>query len=277
MILQQAWLLIGGSSSEPITVEDTAEASSILKLYQQELIEKKIPIRYMTHASQHIVEDVINYKCGAERNAAWMFENIQHIFTRALRTGFKPVAQIRNRFIERYKYRLPTLGNGTVMNCYDLFQEEVEKASFVQSKAQVVTKWKIGKGSNPKKSLSLPTYTITNKFPNNVLLLKDDTVVVVENIIECPPNSKVMKIIGRSFDVLEPAHPKPAQPDLFLSTRFNIYLASKLSLVGEWNINFIKAKMFVVPYNPTDCHVLPNIESDPVKWYVSPLRHTLKK
>jgi hypothetical protein len=60
-------------------------------------------------------------------------------------------------------------------------------------------------------------------------LLKDDTVVVVENIIECPPNSKVMKIIGRSFDVLEPAHPKPAQPDPFLSTRFNIYLASKLS------------------------------------------------
>lgn len=146
VILQHAWLLIGGSSSELIPAEDTAEASSILKLYQQELIE----CISMTHASQHIVEDVINYKCGVERNAAWMFENIQHIFTRALRTGFKPVAQIRNRFIERYKYRLPTLGNGTVMNCYDLFQEEVEKASFVQNKAQVVTKWKIGKGSNPK-------------------------------------------------------------------------------------------------------------------------------
>ena len=74
MRLQKGMILLGGSQTIPVPREDTSEAREEFKIYCNELKEKKIPIRYMTHATQHIPDDVDYFKVGVERLAAWVFE-----------------------------------------------------------------------------------------------------------------------------------------------------------------------------------------------------------
>jgi len=165
MRLQHAWLLIGGSSTKPIPSEDTKEAREAIGTYIKELIELKIPIRSMTHASYHIPDDVDNMQCAAERNATWMFESVQSIHRVALKTGNKPCEQIRNRFIERFKYHHPTTTDGKIMDSHVLFEIEVAKAAQIQNKQQVVVEFKVGKKKeNPTTTVTLPTFKISNKL-----------------------------------------------------------------------------------------------------------------
>ena len=67
MRLQQGMILLGGDQLFPIPLNDTNEARQCFRLYQKELMDMKIPIRYMTHATLHILDDVDHFGVGVER------------------------------------------------------------------------------------------------------------------------------------------------------------------------------------------------------------------
>ena len=68
--LQKGIILLGGSQTTPVPKENITEARAEFKTYSRKLEAKKIPIRYMRHATIHIPEDVDYFQVGVERNAA---------------------------------------------------------------------------------------------------------------------------------------------------------------------------------------------------------------
>jgi hypothetical protein len=55
-------------------------------------------------------------------NSVDAFENFQGFFRNAILSGNLPVEQLRNRMIERFKYMLPTLSDGIIIEDNKLFK-----------------------------------------------------------------------------------------------------------------------------------------------------------
>ena len=132
LLLQYSVLLLGAPS--PVKNENIREASVALKKYVQQLIDFSFPIRPKTHAIIHLPEDVENYECGLEVNSAYVFENFQGFFRNQILSGNLPVEQLRNRMIERFKYMMPTLTDGTIIDDLTLFNIEVARSEMLHSK-----------------------------------------------------------------------------------------------------------------------------------------------
>lgn len=274
LLLQQAMLLMGGFNFQPVPISEALEAKRVLKLFVQQLIDFGYPIKPTTHAVIHMPDDVINFNCGVENLSAFVFENFYRVFRNILRSGNKPLEQIRNRLVERSKYLLPTTADGMIMNSFEQFKLEVKKCEAKNSNKKIVLDFTVTKGLNGLKKLTFPNFVLSNKFPNNVCILKNKDIVVCQDIIEYPLKSNIFLIIGIKWKVKENAFSVP-----FLSSDHSIYVVSKLdNRIGEWNVNCIAAKMYALPYKLTDYKVLPDISctENPCEWFVTPIRHTLK-
>lgn len=103
--------------------------------------------------------------------------------------------------------------------------------------------------------------------------MKNNCVVICQDIIEFPVvQNKQYLIMGKKFGMLEDVY-----SNHFPSSRYNIHIASKVeTILGEWNVNGIRGKMYAFPYkyDGTKC-TLPLITEPQNKWIVSPLFHTL--
>ena len=275
LLLQYSVLLLGGFDPSPVKNENIREASVALKKYVQQLIDFSFQIRPTTHAIIHLPEDVENYECGLEVNSAYVFENFQGFFRNQILSGNLPVEQLRNRMIERFKYMMPTLTDGTIIDDLTLFNIEVARSEMLHSKKKIVVDFSIGRGTNPTKKICFPNFSITNQFPNNVCLMKNGAVIVCVDFIDRRHKENILEIVGFKFLRLENAHTQP-----FVSSRFNIHLASKIaSQLSVYNVNCLAAKMYAMPHRvSSDIKEIPNIlQRDSLqKWYVSPLRHTLR-
>jgi len=174
--------------------------------------------------------------------------------------------------MERYLYLLPTRDDGKLVTSEEMFEIEVAKMENQNSKSKLVLDFKVGRGVNPKKTLTFPGYSITNKFPDNVILMKNGSVVVCIDFIN-DLNTNVVKVAGHKMYCLEEAFLTP-----YISSRFHTFVASKpTDVIDLWNVNYIQGKMFTVPLNLTDYSVLPDILTCvSTKWFVTPLRHTLQ-
>jgi hypothetical protein len=102
MRLQKGMILLGGSQTTPSPKENITEANAEFKIYSRELELKKLPIRYMTHATIQKPEDVDYFQVGVERNAAWVFETFQMFVRKEVRHGNKISEQVRNRLMEQF-------------------------------------------------------------------------------------------------------------------------------------------------------------------------------
>jgi hypothetical protein len=274
LLLQYSVLLLGGFFPSPVEEDDIRGATAALKTYVQQLIDFGFPIRPTTHAITHLPEDVKKYQCGLEVNSAYVFENFQGFFRNTILSGNLPVEQLRNRMIERFKYLLPTLSDGTIIQDLKLFKIEVARSEARVSRQKVVVDFSVGRGSNPTKTLFFPNFSLTNKFPNNICLMKNGAVVVCVDFEADTSNS--IELVGFKFLRLENAHTQP-----FVSSRFQIYLASKIaSRISNYNVNCIAGKMYAMPHKVSaHLQVVPDIlkRCSVQKWYVSPLRHTLRE
>jgi hypothetical protein len=274
MLLQFSVLLLGGFDPSPVEETNIREAEDALKKYVQQLIDFGFPIRPTTHAIIHIPDDVRTYQCGMECNSAYVFENFQRFFRDQILSGNLPVEQLRNRMIERFKYLLPTAADGTIIDAVSLFKIEVARSELLHSKQKLIVDFSVSRGINPTKTILFPNFSITNKFPNNICLMRNGAVVVCVDFVDDREENNVINIVGFKFLRLEDAHTVP-----FVSSRFQIYLASKIaSRISDYDSKCIAGKMYAMPHRlNTECKELPDIlESDSVqKWYVSPIRHTL--
>jgi hypothetical protein len=106
--------------------------------------------------------------------------------------------------------------------------------------------------------------------------MKNGAVIVCVDFIDRRHEENASEKVGFKFLRLENAHTQP-----FVSSRFNIHLASKIAsrLISDYNVNCLAAKMYAMPHRlSSDIKEIPNIlQRDSLqKWYVSPLRHTLR-
>jgi hypothetical protein len=69
-----------GLASNQYQKDDALKASSVLKIFVEELIKFGYPIRPTTHAVIHIPEDIINFDCGSESLSAFVFDNFYLFF-----------------------------------------------------------------------------------------------------------------------------------------------------------------------------------------------------
>lgn len=271
MMLQQSMLLLGGFNPNPVSTEDITEASRLLKGYVQQCIEYGWPVRFTTHQIIHLPEDVSFYKCGVECLSAYPFENFQRVFKNLLRSGNLATEQIRNRLIEKKKYALPTGQDGMILTNFEQFK--VEAARLEKSRnpnANVIVEF-IDDGDSGK-TIKFPQFTLSNRFPNNVCLMKNGSIVVCKDFIESPEGSGVFLMQGLKFRLLENCYTSP-----FPSSKFGIYFGSKIETrLNEWNLNGVCGKIYAIP---SDFHEksqnVPDISIAKCKWYLSPIFHTL--
>ena len=178
-----------------------------------------ISIRPTTYSINYLPEDVSNFKCGLESLSPYVFENVQGFFRFHIISGNKPVEQLRNRLIERYKYLLPTMSDGAVITSNKIFRLEVAKSELTNSGGQrIVVEYTIERGDDPKKTITFPNFKVTNKFPDNVIRMKSGAFVVCTDIHESPKGSKHFWITCRKFGKLENAFTQP-----FVSSKFGMY------------------------------------------------------
>lgn len=269
--LQHSMLLLGGCSPSPVSTSNISKASLELKTYVKELVSESIPIRITTHEMIHIPEDVQKYQCGVERIAAWRFMSFQRIFKRILKSGNKIAEQISNRLIERSTYLLPTTADGMILATSQEFKKELMRTEALRTQQNIFVEF-FSKGDKWPKKLRFTTFTLSNRFPNNVCMLKKGAVFVVTDIVEFPKGSGCLYIVGQKFGKITDAFLNP-----FPSSDFHIYVASKLtSSIFEYRISSIKCKMYALPYKWDKKQGEASITNANQKWFVAPLQHTFK-
>lgn len=245
MRMPYAMQLLGGFNKNPVPPADIEKAKVVLVNFITEHKRLSYLVRFVNHEILHLPEDAEYYKCGVEFNSAFDFENFLRWFGLLLDYGHLPSEQIRNRLIEMRKYVLPTGRHGRILSSYDDFEREAELLKAINSKTNVFIGCTM---SATLKKLSFSTFVLTNRFPNNVCLLKDNSIIVCQDVVECPEGSKDYVIIERKFLCKRDAFLVP-----YRSSDYDSYVVSKLCKdADEWDFNLIKGKMFAVPnkFNP---------------------------
>ena len=271
LLLQQAMLLLGGFNPNPVSQDDVELARKLLKRYVEIIIEFGYPVRFSDHESIHIPDDVDFFECGVESLSAYVFENFERFFRSMTRSGHLVVEQMRNLLMQRAKYLLPTGPDGLIWTNFEQFKIQASKVKSDQQTTNVLLEFHEG-GVGRVKEMRFPQFTLSNEFPDNVCLFKNGSVVVINDMFEFPKDSKVYFISGFKFGQLADCFTTP-----FLSSRFHIHFASKLSTqLNEWNINNISGKMYAAPYKFSGSK-LPSIfdQKEHKTWFVTPIFHTI--
>ena len=122
----------------------------------------------------------------------------------------------------------------------------------------------------PRK-LRFAKFTLSNRFPNNICITRNCSVIVVLDIEQNPNDSDDICIIGRKFTSLVDAFTEP-----YVSSTYSTFIASNLSsTVNEWSIDVIKGKMYSFPYKLDASKGPADINKRDQQWYVSPIHHTI--
>ena len=101
-------------------------------------------------------------------------------------------------------------------------------------------------------------------------MVYDSSVFVCTDIVNHVISCSRYWLVGHRFSTIEDAFTEP-----FQSSKFNIYVASKLSdITYECDEKMISAKMYAFTMN-LNCGL--NIRSAKQKWFISALHHTMKK
>jgi hypothetical protein len=138
LLLQYLKLLMGGFEPKPVREADLVEARRVSRLYNQQQMDSKIPIRPMTHAIIHMPDDCENFQVQSESISAYIFENFMRFFRNIFTSGYMPLEQLINRLYERYKYRLNTTEDGSIINNKVEFDIQVKKWEMKHSNKKIV-------------------------------------------------------------------------------------------------------------------------------------------
>jgi hypothetical protein len=94
------------------------------------------------------------------------------------------------------------------------------------------------KSEDEMKSITFPNFKLTNSFPNNVVLMRNNAVVVVDDISQDPQGRNIFKIFGPKFDQVYPAFRTPYE-----SAKYFTFVATKIRETGgEYNVNLNECK-----------------------------------
>lgn len=125
------------------------------------------------------------------------------------------------------------------------------------------------------KQLVCSSFVITNRFPNNVVLLHPRTILVCNDICEVQTQSDscIYKITGHCSTNVISCYEEP-----FESAKYHFYIGSNVSSnLQTHDVTTLLCKMYPIPLDVTiTCRKLPNVLENSHKWYLTPIFHTLK-
>jgi hypothetical protein len=121
MMIPSFMLLLGAFNPNTVPTQNIEKARTVILDYIQILMDKGIPLRYLSHCMIHVPDDVEKYQVGVENLSAFIYENFQGYFRRFIASGHKGVEQLRNRLIERRLNLLPTSSVGLIINTAESF------------------------------------------------------------------------------------------------------------------------------------------------------------
>lgn len=198
----------------------------------------------------HLVDDVRRFECTLDEMSAFKMENALGEIKRHLNSGFKPVEQHCRSVLE---HELLDIGKPKMM------PKPFEVLSFKQTKDDICI---INK-------LKYSQFKLTAKSPNNVVLLKNGTIISIDNIFTTSndfEDLEKIKVSGNIVDLDGPAYEYPTN-----SALFDIYRVKKTSDIQcTFLLEEIKKKMFFLNVvdsvseneNSSDLYVIPLLHSD---------------
>lgn len=195
-----------------------------------EMIYGKDKISHNVHNLLHIVDDVKKFGC-LDKFSAFKFENYMSTIKKILRKSEKPLQQLSKRYAEiernscysEYEYEA------------DILSKEHNEGPLLHGNSLTVRQYKLCTRKN---------FTIQCRdCKNNCFLLKDDTPVIIENILN---EGNVISVIGKKMTRLGDVFFSPCSSSALLGV---VYATLDDNCLFSWNISDIKCKVWKIPYN----------------------------
>lgn len=181
---------------------------------------------YNTHGMLHLADDALRWGT-LDEFSAFIFENHLQYIKKLIRSNDKPLEQLSNRVYE------------------------IRRSHCVKSSNDIISRYKLGREcynetvidqctSPMYKDVQFQNFKITIKRPNNYCIMRDESIVMVENI--CYRNNSVV-VIGRKL--------KNGKPFFHLPTPSTCYgiiqFSEEYDSLQAFSINDIKNKAVVFP------------------------------
>ncbi|XP_039308699.1 uncharacterized protein LOC120358447 [Solenopsis invicta] len=181
---------------------------------------------YNTHGLLHLADDALQW--GAlDKFSAFIFENYLQEIKKIVRKSDKPLQQISNR-VSELRRNCVTVEIIDRINTYKLRRECYNGLLINDCRPPMYTK------------IQFQHFTITTKAPNNCCIMKDDSIVMVENI--CHRNNSIV-IIGKLAKNGKSFFNSPAPSTCFGIVQF----PGEYSSLRSFPIENIKNKSVVLP------------------------------
>lgn len=181
-------------------------------------------ISHNVHGLIHMSDDVRNLG-PVDTYSAFPFENHLGQMKKLIRKGEKPLEQLSNRYAEIFSC-------GTAIDSPEVYP-------ILKGQHNTGPELPTCEGSQYRKIVS-EQFTISTKAPNNCCGLKDNSIVVVENVIHSHDG---VYVIGRKYEMYN------FYDNICESSLVETYKVEKLSSLMAWNSSELEKKYIMMPFN----------------------------
>lgn len=143
-----------------------------------------------THNLLHVADDAKNMGCSLSCVSAYPFESALGRLGKSVRTANRPLAQVCRRIHER---QLIAMKRPTVPTQFQIIRTVIDRNGVEQA---IKVRYR--------------TSILTNKTPDNVILLKDSTIVQIDKMIVLTKNPDTIRIEGKELKRSKPLYKYPS-------------------------------------------------------------------
>ncbi|XP_050525145.1 uncharacterized protein LOC126896421 [Daktulosphaira vitifoliae] len=190
-------------------------------------------VSHNIHALIHITSDAEKYG-SLEKISAFPFENFMQPIKKKVRSGVKPLQQIIRRYKEHRAYSI-SFSNSKKEPYGPIWVKCDNKNRPLVS----------GVGDSQYSGWRTPKFTIKLNKANCCVKLKNNLIMVIDNIATCLTSKKTI-IIGRCFEKIENYFIHPCNSSLL-----GIYKVSKKGPLHSFSIDIIQEKLVCLPLDLT--------------------------
>lgn len=191
------------------------------------------------HNLLHVADDAINMNCSLSMISAFPFENMLGKIKRLIRSGNRPLAQVCRRLHEQFFYR--------------------NNIPAIPKKIEILKRDK--KNKNKILKLKYNRFTLTNKSPDNIVLLKNNTCFKITGIFIDGDDFSSIKLSGIKLKKISSLYQYPMNSDIFETWR--IELNERDNNFVQEPIKNVKKKMVLFELS----------EREKKEFFVMPLLH----
>lgn len=195
-------------------------------------------VSHNVHGLIHLCDDV-RIHGTLDLFSAFKYENFLQEIKKVIRKADKPLQQLHRRYVEK-----DAICNDEVLTYEENLKIQLLKEHFNGPIIQNCI--------NPQyEIISISNYVIkVNDNANNCCIMKDESIIKVENIAYCN-TKKCLVAIGRKYMIKEDIFHVP-----YVSSLLEIYKVGNLSELCSWPTSDISKKMFIMQCSNNDAFVV---------------------